>query len=439
MIKLTLLFIFLITAIGINAQTFNKQKLDSLFTLLSDNDKIMVGVSVFQEGIEIYQNSIGYADMANNIKANAGTKYRIGSISKVFTSTIIMQLMEEGKLSLDTKLEKFFPEIPNAGEITIEHLLRHRSGLFNFTSREGHSEWSVKPHTRKEILNCFIENGTVFEPGEKMEYSNTNFVLLSYIIEKIEGKDFSEALKARISGPCGLDNTYYGGKINTANNEAKSYRKMADWELANETDMSIPTGAGGIVSTPTGLNQFLIYLFEGKLVSDGSLEKMKTMVDGYGLGLMAIPFYEKISYGHGGAIDAFGSSASYFPEEKMAVAGIKNGGNYPLNDMMIGVLSIIFGKEYKLSEFTPPIEVSSEELEKFEGLYSGPALPIKLNIFVEDGILKGQGTGQPSFPMEAYEKNKFRYELAGAVFEFVPEEDKLILKQGGGTFELRKE
>ena len=438
--KLTVLMSLLLVGLIVGAQSFDKQKIDSLMNRIEKFDKCMGSISIFQNGKEIYQRALGYADVENNIKADGNTKYRVGSVSKVFTATIILKLIEEGKLTLDTKLDKFYPEIPNAGEITVEHLLRHRSGLFNFTNAKEYLEYMDKPQNHAFMINQFIKNGTEFKPGEKMQYSNTNYILLSYIIEKIEKKDYAEVLKDKILIPCKLKNTNYGGKINSRKNEALSYIKVTSgWSLEKETDMSIPSGAGGIVSTPTDLNQFLYCLFTGKIISELSLDKMEDMVDGYGLGLTKIPFYERYSYGHGGAIDAFRSSIGYFPEENLAVSGIKNGGNYSLNNILVGVLSILFEREYQFPEFTPAVELSREELEQYPGTYSASSLPIKLTIFLKENQLYGQGTGQPSFPLEAFEKNKFRFETAGLEIEFLPSENKLNLKQGGSTFELKRE
>ncbi|MBE9509421.1 MAG: serine hydrolase, partial [Bacteroidetes bacterium] len=184
------LAVFLLT-FGINAQTFDKAKMDSLFKRIESNEKGMGSISIFKNNNEIYQNSFGFADIENMIRSTKNTKYRIGSVSKTFTATIIMQLIDENKLSLETKLAEFYPEIPNAKEITIEQLLRHRSGLYNFTNSKDYQNRMEKSHSKSEVLKIFIENGAVFKPNEKAEYSNTNYVLLSYIAEKIEQKEYS--------------------------------------------------------------------------------------------------------------------------------------------------------------------------------------------------------------------------------------------------------
>jgi D-alanyl-D-alanine carboxypeptidase len=437
----TTIFLLLCILLSLNsfAQDFDRVKMDSLFSILDSNNKAMGSVSVFKNGLEVYQKSIGYADVEKNLKANTSTKYRIGSISKTFTAAIVMQLVEEGKLTLDTRLSDFYREIPNAGKITLEQLLRHRSGLFNFTNASSYFTWMENPKTQEELIRIFIENGIVFEPDEKFEYSNTNYVLLSFIIEKTDKKPYAEVLEERITTPLQLADTYLGGKIGAKTNEAKSYILNTDWTLATETDMSIPLGAGAIVSTPSDLNKFFNALFNYHVITKESLLQMTRMVDGYGLGLFQIPFYERKAFGHNGGIDGFQSNASFFQDDQVSLAYLTNGAAMSMNDILIGVLSIYFGKDYELPSFAPAMVVNSEDLDQYLGIYSSTAIPLKITISKQGSQLMAQATGQPAFPLEAFEVNKFRFDQAGIKMEFIPDDKKLILNQGGGRFEFLME
>lgn len=437
--KFKTLTLALLVSLCTMAQDFNQTKMDSLFSIIKNNDKGMGSISIVEDGQEVYQNTIGFLNIEKQIPINKDTKFRIGSISKTFTATIIMKLVEQDKLSLDTKLSKFFPQITNAEKITMEHLLKHRSGIYNFTSASDYASWMEQPITREKLLKKIAANGNVFEPDEKTEYSNANFVLLSFIAEDVAGKNFTKILEEFITQPCKLEHTYFGSKINTKNNEAMSYIKLHEWELATETDMSVPMGAGSIVSTPKDLNIFLDCLFSYKIVSEKSLNKMIQTQSGIGMGLFQVPFYEKKAFGHTGGIDGFQSNAFYFPDENVSVAYLSNGVVMPMNDILIGVLSIYFGREYELPEFKEAIELTSKELDKYLGVYSSPDFPLKLTITKKDNILMGQGTGQPSFPLEAFDEHKFKFDQASLKIEFFPNENKLTLKQGGGVFELTKE
>jgi len=439
--KLIFIIPILLLTINMTAQKFDKAKLDKYFKAVEENDKGMGSLSIFKDGKEIYQKSIGYCDISNKAQADALTKYRIGSISKTFTAAIILQMVEEKKLTLDTKLSKYYKEIPNADKITIEHLLRHRSGIFNFTSVNDYLEWCQKPHSHEDVLKKIIKNGTIFEPGEKAEYSNSGYVLLSYIAEKIDRKSFYNVLKNRITIPFKLENTYYGGKINTKGNEAQSYTKLDNWTFDTETDMSVPAGAGAVVSNSTDVNSFFTQLFAGKIINKESLQQMKTLKDEFGMGLFSFPFNDKKAFGHTGGIDGFQSMSGHFPTENITITYLSNGVDLSLsvNDILIAALSAVFGEAYEIPTFKPTFEVSDNDLDSYLGVYSSPSLPIKITITKKGKILFGQATGQSSFPLEASEKHKFKFEPANVKLEFKPEESIMVFMQAGMTFEMTKE
>ena len=437
--QIFLVISIVVASVHAGAQDFDRQKMDSLFAHITSNEKGMGSISIFANGEEIYQHAFGYASVEDSVAATRDTKYRIGSISKPFTAAIIMGLVEAGKLSLATSLTAFYPEITNAEDITIEHLLRHRSGIYNFTSAEDYTSWMEQPISRAELVKKIVANGSVFKPDEKAEYSNSNYVLLSFIAERLRDQKFAQIVQETICEPCSLENTYYGGAIRTENNEATSYTQSDGGQLATETDMSVPAGAGAMVSNPTDLNLFLSCLFNHKIVSEESLNAMMTLEDNYGMGLFQIPFGNRKAYGHNGGIDGFQSSAAHFPPEDVSVAFTSNGLAMSMNDVLIGVLSIYFGADYDFPEFTEPLSLTSEALDQYRGVYSGPDFPLKVTITHDGNVLMAQATGQPSFALEAYEPDKFRATQFGLKMDFVPKESTMILRQGGGEFTLRRE
>lgn len=217
-----------------------------------------------------------------------------------------------------------------------------------------------------------------------------------------------------------------------------SYKYIDTWKAESETDISIPLGAGGIVSTPVDLVRFSDALFNGKLLKSESVELMKTLNGQYGMGMFKIPFFDKTGYGHTGGIDGFSSVFSYFQDGNISYAMTCNGSNYNNNNISIAVLSAVFNKPYEIPEFKT-YEVSPEELDKYLGVYSSTQIPIKITITRENSTLIAQGSGQPSFPLEATEKDKFKFDQAGVVMEFSIESKTMILKQGGGQFTFTKE
>lgn len=419
------------------SQKMNTSKLDSLFQSLEINNKFMGSLAISQNGNIIYRKTIGKADIETNKISSNFTKYRIGSITKMFTSSLIFKAIEEKKLSLNLTIDKYFPAIENARKITIGNLLNHRSGIHNFTNGEDYLKWHTQPKSENEMLKI-IENGkSDFKPNTKADYSNSNYVLLSFILERIYKKPFDQILNEKIVKPLGLKNTYVGNKINIQNNECYSYSYSGKWIKENETDLSIPKGAGAIISNPTDLIKFIESLFAGKIISNKSLEQIKTLQDNYGMGIFPVPFYDKKGYGHTGGIDGFQSVLYYFPVDKVAIAITANGQSYSNNDIVIAGLSWYFNKPFDIPTFKNII-TKSEELDQYLGEYSSPDLPIKIAITKDKLILLAQATGQSSIPLNTVEKDKFEYKAAGIKLDFIPDKKQIILKQGGGTYTLTR-
>ncbi len=427
----TLSFSLLLSAVY--CQSVNTTKLDSLFDALQANNKFMGSMAIAADGKVVYSKAIGKADMESGKELKTDTKFRIGSISKMFTAVMIFKAIEEKKLTLDQTIDHYFPGIENAQKITVDNLLNHRSGIHNFTNDSAYLSYNTQSKTETELLEIIQKVKSDFEPGSKSEYSNSNYVLLTFILEKIYKKNYSDLLKDKITKPLGLKNTYVGNKINIANNECYSYKFSQTWVKETETDMSIPLGAGAIVSNTADLLHFIESLFALKIISSGSLEKMKTVKDDLGRGIFSVPFYDKTGYGHTGGIDGFQSVLYYFPKEKVGIVILTNGSTIPLNDLVIAGLSATFNKPYTIPSFKM-ITLKSEDLDPYLGEYSSKDIPLKITITKDGSTLIAQATGQSAFPLEAISKNTFEFNAAGIVLEFNAEQKQMILKQGGGKF-----
>lgn len=415
--------------------------LDTYLTSLSENHKMMTAVYITLNGTPIYEHYAGFASVEDNVPLSAQTRFRIGSITKTFTAVMVMQLIESDKLTLDTRLSTFFPEIPNAADITIQHLLSHRSGIFNYTNDPEYMGYMTTAQTQQQLVSRIQAYDPQFKPGSKHSYSNSNYALLGFIVESLYEKPLADVITEEIAKPLKLNNTYFGNSIEITENEASSYRYKSTWVKQPETDMSVPHGAGAIVSTAKDTNHFFNALFAGKLISKNSLKAMMTLKDGYGLGMMAAPFNEKQLYGHFGSIDGFVSAAGYNTEDGLNITVFSNAVNYNFNNVLIAVLSSMYGLPVDVPDFSAKsIEVDETTLNAFEGKFASKQLPIKISFWVEDGKLMSQGEGQNPFPLEAYSETEFRFELAGIVIKFEkPDETSgqssaFTLRQGGGTF-----
>jgi CubicO group peptidase (beta-lactamase class C family) len=420
------------------SQTFNSKRLDSLFVILEKNNKYMGSIAISENGKTIYTNSIGFADMATAKRSSVNTKYRIGSISKTFTAALIFKGVEENKITLNQTIDKYFPTVKNAKTITIGNLLNHRSGIYDFTNDPDYLKWNTQPQSRAKMIEKIAAGTAAFEPDTKGQYSNSNYILLSIILEEVYKKPFGEILDQKIAKPLKLKNTYLGGKTNIANNESFSYTLTGKWEKETETDMSIPLGAGAIVSNPTDLNLFIESLFAGKIVSAAHVNEMKTIKGKYGMGLFEFPYFERKSYGHNGSIDGFKAILGYFPDERLALAITSNGMGYDNNNIVLCALSAYFKKPFTMPSFSN-VAIAPEMLNLYPGTYSSAQIPLKINISQNNNTLIAQATGQPSFPLEASSNTTFRFDQAGVVMEFNADKKEMLLKQGGKEFLFSKE
>jgi D-alanyl-D-alanine carboxypeptidase len=432
----TLLTLWLFTA-GY-AQTLDKAKLDQFFDRLAEKNKAMGSLVIARDGKVLYSRAIGYSQMNGTEKKplTAANRFRIASITKMFTAAMILQLVEEGKLKLTDTLDKFFPQIPNARRITMVQLLAHRSGIPN-VRRGQNSQGNVNttPITKDEILALTAKATPDFEPDAKQSYSNSGYFLLGLIIEKVTGKAYEAALKQRITAKIGLKDTYTAtGSIDVNKNEALTYFNLGgEWKQHSETHPSILFGGGAIVSTPNDLARFIQALFDGKIVSKESLDQMKTIRagDGLGLGMEPYTFAGKTFYGHAGGGDNYGSWLAYLPEEKLTVAYTTNAKVYPVVNIVRGVIDIYYNKPFTIPALES-LAVSPEVLDKYVGVYSSPEAPVKFTITRDGGTLFFQPPGEQSaVPLEATAQNKFQIEGA-VVLEFDVAKNQMIIKRRGG-------
>jgi CubicO group peptidase (beta-lactamase class C family) len=402
----------------------------------------MGSIAVSQNGRLLFAKTIGYSDVENGRRADINTTYRVGSISKMFTAVLVLKAIEEKRIVLNQPLYKYFPEIKNSEKITLGQLLGHKTGIHDFTNDKSYAGFNSGAKSETEMIRMMAKSESDFEPGTRVEYSNSNYIILSYILEKIYKKPFAAILHAKIVTPLGLKHTYFGNKINTQKGESYSYHFNDRWVKGAETDLSIPMGAGAIVSNTTDLTTFIGQLFKGKIVSLKSLSVMKTINEyhgiGIGMGLLEFTHVDRKSYGHNGAIDDFKSLLNYFPIGNLSIAITSNGLSYPIDSVLSCALSCYFNTSFVLPDFNV-VAIDPATLYLYAGQYASAQVPFKLIVIKKENTLAGQVKGQPAFPLEALSANIFWFEQAGLILEFDATKRQMTLKQGGQELLFTKE
>ena len=417
-------------------QTVEK-KLDAYFNALDGH--FMGSIVVQQDGNTIYQRSMGWADLENQIPAIAETQYRIGSVSKTFTAVLVMKAAAEGRLSLSDSIAKYFPDakIPNAEQITIDQLLQHRSGLVDITNDKPYEYYTyfTTPQTRQQILERVAAAGTNFQPDSEYRYCNTGYNLLGYILEDVWGKPYAKIINDQIVSLLDLRHTRYSEAIDPQRGDARSYTLLDCWQVQPETDASVAIGAGALASTPADLARFGEALV-GDVFGDNIFEQMKQVKDAYGRGLVQFTYGDQIGYGHTGLIDGFSSKLVVF--DNVTIAYCSNGTDYDTNLIIPAVLDALNGKTIEIPDFDRYVQLTPEQLASYAGTYKCDALSMEVTISVAGSRLSVQAIGQQSFPLDAVSADQFENAIVGIAITFAPDRKTVILKLAGQEFEFAR-
>lgn len=439
---LFLLLALIATTSCTNSQSVSQSALDSLFNIYDSKELFFVNGLVRRDGKTLYQHSAGYQNVEQKIKNTPKTRFMIGSITKTYTAVMIMQLVEEGKLKPDDKLEKYFPDIPNAKLITVEMLLRHRSGLHNYTSEPDFFTEVVTPVSKTQFLERFRSLAIDFTPDSTFQYSNTNYILLGAVIEAVSGDTYANQLQQRIIDRLGLKATTLGRPADVPD-MARSYTFGENgWQPTTpEWNTDWAWAAGAISATAEDVALFLEGLFGGRLVSSKSLEQMTDIKGGYGLGLFTVPFRHQRFFGHTGGIETFYSIAAYNPDDRTVLVRLINGNkHYDGNDISIQLLNGAYGHDIQFPDLTdrPGVDVDKSVLKSYEGEYSAEGFPLAIQVFLKDGLFFGQATGQGAFPLKALSATDFEFSKAQIRMQFFEKEGKtgFHFQQGNIKFDF---
>jgi len=232
------------------------QKIDELFNKY-DIAGITATVLIPKKGI--WETNRGFISKPDNIIIDSSSVFYWASVGKLITSTIIHQLVLEGTLSFDDKISKWFPDIQHSKKITIEQLLTHTNGIYSFNS-DSTVHFSNKHFNPNELLNIARSKKNLFKPGEYWSYTNTGYLLLALITEKLEAKTFSQIVENRISEPLNLKS------LKTATENSPNLALAHNKDSVIYKDYSVPLGAGNLISNSKDMAVFLSALLTGKIV-----------------------------------------------------------------------------------------------------------------------------------------------------------------------------
>jgi len=360
------------------AQTKTAQ-LDDLLNKYTEYGQFNGSVLVADQGKVIYKKGFGMANMEWDIPNTPDTKHRLGSITKQFTAMLIMQLVADGKLDLQAPVSKYLPDYSkaNGDKITTHQLLTHTSGTPNYTSFPNFfKDMSRNPYTPTEMVRMYADSILDFTPGERFSYSNSGYITLGAIIEKVTGMTYEEVLQEKIFTPLKMNNSGYDHHNTILKKRASGYEKQGgNLENASYIDMSSPYAAGSLYSTVEDLFLWDQALYTEKLLPKKYMDMMYEKYIpafgefyGYGWSVGHFPIgntKDSVAIiGHGGGINGFNTLITRMPQEKSAIILLNNTGRAPLDDITVAINGIMHGATYDLPKQSLANLVYNEIIDK---------------------------------------------------------------------------
>ena len=406
--------------VGVCAAQGNVSRMEQVVQSYVDSKQFMGSVLVAQDGKVVLNKGYGFANLEWDVPNTPTSKYRLGSLTKQFTAACILLLEERGKLKIDDPVKKYMPDAPAAWDkVTIFHLLTHTSGIPSFTGFPDYAASEPFPSTPEKLVARFRDKPLEFQPGEKWNYSNSGYVLLGYLIEKISGQTYSQFVQENIFTPLGMKDSGYDSNSAIIPHRAAGYTPIPNGiKNAGYIDMTIPLSAGGLYSTTEDLLRWEQGLMGGKLLSPASLQKMTTPFKqdyAFGIGVHTEKGHKIID--HNGGIEGFNTILQYYPESKLTIIVLANLNGQAPEAIAAKLADLQHGQSVVLSSEKKEISVAPAVLSKYVGTYElMPGFNIVMTL--ENGQLMTQATNQPKFPLFAQSDTKFFLKVVEAELEF---------------------
>jgi len=411
-------------------------------------DRSFMGAVLVARGDQVViSKAYGAADLEWNVPNTTTGKFRLGSVAKQFTAAAILLLEERGKLSVNDPVKKYLTDAPATWDaITLHHLLTHTSGIPNLTDLSKFPDYYAKlplKTTPAETIARFKDRPLDFAPGERMSYSNSGYIVLGAIIEKVSGMSYAQFMQENLFAPLGMKDTGYDTADRVLPQRVRGYQAEPDGTIINPAfiHMSIPFAAGGFYSTTADMLKWQLALTGGKLLKPETFTRMSTPFKGeYAYGLNVRNIAGHTTFSHGGGIEGFNTFTLYCPEEKLSVIVLGNlSGRAPQNIARY-LTQVAHGQSVQLA--SEAVKVPATVLAEYVGTYRF-APDFAMEVTREGDQLSVQATRQRKAPIYAESQTVFFATVVEAKFEFVRDAagkvTTLILRQGGREMKATRE
>jgi len=405
------------------------QKLDAYLDAANRANKFNGNALITQKGKILLMKSYGYKNYTARVLNDSNTVFLIGSVTKQFTALVILKLQEEGKLSVNGKLDKYFPEFKYSNKITLENLLTHTSGIYNYVADidDEDSTISCHPVDKQLILDRVFKHDLFFKPGTKFRYCNSGYYLLGRIIEKVTGKSYEQNVRDVIFTPLQMTHSFFGFTQSADTNIATGYQHLnstaQEEAKAWRWDSTITYAAGGIFSTTSDMYKWAQAIVDQKILTSESWKAMFIpRLEHYGYGVYIDSVWSKKSLSHGGGLPGFISYLCCYPDEDVTIALLNNYGWFgdALNGISGDLSAIIFHQHYESMYAGEGKQFPIDSLKKYLGKYEFDKKH-HAYITLENGQLQMEAPqgGLPKSPLFAEDQTNFYLKVINARIEFV--------------------
>lgn len=360
-------------------------------------------VAVTRSGQTLFEGGYGFANVEHRVPNTVEVKFRLGSVTKPFTAMAILHLADQGKLSLNDPISKHLSDLPEAWhEVTIHHLLTHTSGIYNYTDVAEVMRKAIRlPATPTEVIATVREMPLEFAPGERFAYSNTGYVILGSIIERVSGETYEVFMRRAIFGPLGLADTGYDRSSAILPGRASGYMERGGLKVnAPYIDTDWPHAAGALYSTVRDMVRWCHALDERQLLSESAYTRMYTppslhgddeanantvsgSAERYACGWEIGRRGTRLMYAHGGAIHGFQAKIIRLPDEKLNVVVLGNVMQGLVSQVANELAAIALGEEVDLPRVREAVAIDPASFDRLAGRYQ--VAPDRVVSFRRDG------------------------------------------------------
>lgn len=352
-----------------------KEKVNALVRPYLNSRSFSGAVLVARDGKIVVNKGYGMASYEYNVPVTTQTKFYVASISKSFTAAAVLLLQEKGLLNVNDPISRFIPDFPNGERITIHQLLTHTSGITNYITFPDFADLSKRFYTVEQVTDLFRNKPLIFQPGQRSSYSNSNYALLAYIIEKVSGLKYGEFLRTSFFDPLGMSDTGHPGYPNEIiTHLASAYSPVGfrEFETARYMDRSILIGAGSLYSTTTDLFKWIQGLAAGRVLKKNSLEQMfkDHTSGGRGYGWIIRNLWNrKVTAGNGWDGVGFAGDLMYFSSEGLTVIVLGNVNISSVTGEIAAGVSAIALREKSDTLKIDPAPISGQFAHRLTGKY----------------------------------------------------------------------